>query len=112
MKKKEIATLLGSNKPIPVENKKLDGPLTYLNLIREVETRLQPKRVGRPSDVKETKYHNIPLTSEVWGNLNKKAKLIPGKKTLSASQLAAFLIEDGLKKLDSELKGYGMEKNP
>lgn len=107
MKKKQIAKILGSHKPITLKTKKLDGPLTYLNLIREVNTRLQGK-VGRPSDIKETRYHNIPLTAEVWGNLNKKAKLIPSKKTLAASQLAAFLIEEGLKRLDNEIKDYGM----
>jgi len=108
MKKKDISKILGSQKAVPLETQNLDGPLKYLALIREVNTRIKSK-VGSPSDSKKTRYHNIPLTDKVWKKLNQKAKMVPGKKTLSASQLAAFLIEHGLKDLEAEMKKYHLE---
>ena len=110
MKKEDIAEALGSSRTVAMENNKLDGPLTYLKLIREASTRISIK-IGRPTDVRDTKYHNIPLTDEVWEELRQKAKIIPGKRTLSASHLASFLIEEGLRRLDAEVQKYGLESN-
>lgn len=109
MKKDEIKEILGSDRVVEVQTKKLDGPLTYLNLLRETHARIATK-VGRPTDIKETRYHNIPLTEETWEQLKEKAKMIPGKKTLSASHLASFLVEEGLKRLDEEIGKYDLEK--
>lgn len=107
MKKNEIAEILGSNRVIKLEGQKLAGPLTYLNLIREVNRRIASK-VGRPSDILATKYHNIPLTDEVWKKLQQKTKMIPSKKTLSTSHLATLLIEEGLKRLEAEIDQYNL----
>lgn len=107
MEKEEIKEVLGSNHVIEMGTKKLDGPLTYLNLLREVHARMSTT-VGRPTDIKDTRYHNIPLTEETWEQLKKKARMIPGKKTISASHLATFLIEEGLKKLDEEIEKYDL----
>ena len=107
MKKNEITKVLGSNRVTKLEDQKLAGPLTYLHLIREVNSRIADK-IGRPSDVKDTKYHNIPLTDEVWKKLRQMTKMIPSKKTLSASQLGTFLIEDGVKRLEEEIDKYNL----
>ncbi|MEW6571352.1 MAG: hypothetical protein AB1390_09295 [Nitrospirota bacterium] len=109
MEKNEIKEALGSNRVIEMETKKLDGPLTYLNLLRKVHARMSTT-VGRPTDIKDTRYHNIPLTDETWEQLKEKARMIPGKKTISASHLATFLIEEGLKKLDEEIEKYDLGK--
>lgn len=108
MKKKDIAQALGSSHTMSLKTKQLPGPLTYLNMIREVNARLKSKS-GRPSDVKRTKYHNIPLTLKTWKQLVKIAKAIPSKRTVAPSQLACFLIEEGLGRLGKEMKEFKME---
>lgn len=108
MKKKDIAKELGSSHTMSLKTKNLSGPLTYLNLIREVNTRLKSK-AGRPSDVKRTKYHNIPLTPQTWKQLARIAKTIPSRRSVAPSQLACFLIEEGLNRLSKEMKEFKME---
>jgi hypothetical protein len=107
MKTKEIAQTLGSDHVIKLKTQNLEGPFTYLSLIKEVNLRIAPK-VGRPTDIKDTAYHNIPLTEEIWKKLKQRAKMIPGKKTLPTAYLAAFLIEQGLERLEQEIEKYDL----
>lgn len=71
-------------------------------LQREIEVKLQ-SRGGRPSDPAAKIRRLVPLKREVWRELQARAqKMSTSKRRVSPGQLAAILLEKGLRDLGTQ----------
>ena len=78
---------------------RVSGPLDLLRLREEVQRRIQPTG-GRPSDASWDRQRLIRFKAEVWQELKQLSEqLRDNKLTASPGQLAAIIVEEGVKTL-------------
>ena len=78
---------------------RVSGPLDLLRLREEVQRRILPTR-GRPSDSSWDRQRLIRFKAEVWQELKQLSEqLRHDEVTASPGQLAAIIVEEGVKAL-------------
>ena len=78
---------------------RVSGPLDLLRLREEVQRRILPTR-GRPSDSSWDRQRLIRFKAEVWQELKQLSEqLRHDEVTASPGQLAAIIVEEGVKTL-------------
>ena len=98
---------LGAQAVIPLPGLPSQGPLDLLQLREELANRLRSTG-GRPSDPEWDLRRVIPLKKERWDQLKGlAAELSGGGREVSASQLAAALLERALESLEGALVQTG-----
>lgn len=94
-----VAKALGAERSIPLDGLPSQGPLDLLQLRAELERRLRSSG-GRPTDPAWSVRRLIPFKEEGWRELEQlAARCRLGGQSVSPSQLAALLIERGLRDL-------------
>ena len=96
---KRVTKALGATRSLPVAGLPSQGPLDLLQLRAELGRRLRSSG-GRPTDPEWSVRRLIPFKEKRWRELERLAERCrDGGQTVSPSQLAALLIERGLKDL-------------
>ncbi|MEM6454781.1 MAG: hypothetical protein AAF772_06770 [Acidobacteriota bacterium] len=96
-----IAQALGAQRTVALDGLPSQGPLDWLQLRAELGKRLRSSG-GRPTDPHWTVRRVIPFKEEGWRDLERLAARCSREgQTVSPSQLAALLIERGLRDLDA-----------
>ncbi len=96
---------LGSSRVVPLDHLPSQGPLDLLELRREVQARLRSSG-GRPTDPSWVLTRTVRFKPEHWRELEELASTMSvyGKK-VSPAQMAAILIERGLKAIRADRNG-------
>lgn len=95
----EFAEELGADRVIPLNLPKSRGPLDLLHLLTEVKQRLRSAG-GRPSDPLWTVKRLVPFKAQSWKELEELTERFEKEgQHVSPAQVAAILIEHGLKDL-------------
>ena len=95
----KIGEQLGSSRSFKVQSKS-HGPFGVAALAREVQDRLVSTG-GRPSDTAPTIRRLVTIRKTVWQDLQRRAaRLSTSGRSVSPGQLAAILLERGLKGLE------------
>ena len=96
---KRVTKALGAERSFPLDGLPSQGPLDLLQLQAELGRRLRSSG-GRPTDPEWSVRRVIPFKKEGWRELERLAERCRDHgQTVSPSQLAALLIERGLKDL-------------
>ena len=96
---KRVTKALGAQRSFSLDGLPSQGPLDLLQLRAELGRRLRSSG-GRPTDPEWSVRRVIPFKEERWRELERLAERCrEGGQTVSPSQLAAVLIERGLKDL-------------
>lgn len=96
---KRVASALGAKRSIALDGLPSQGPLDLLQLRAELGRRLRSSG-GRPTDPEWSVRRVIPFKEEGWRDLERLAARCRDEgQTVSPSQLAALLIERGLRDL-------------
>ncbi len=94
-----VASALGAQRSVPLDGLPSQGPLDLLQLRTELGRRLRSTG-GRPTDPDWSLRRVIPFKKLGWQELEQlAARCSEEGQTVSPSQLAALLIERGLKAL-------------
>ncbi|NJL27288.1 MAG: hypothetical protein HC897_05035 [Thermoanaerobaculia bacterium] len=94
-----VAKALGADRSIPLAGLPSQGPLDLLQLRAELGRRLRSSG-GRPTDPAWSVRRLIPFKEDLWRELEQlAARCRLGGQSVSPSQLAALLIERGLRDL-------------
>jgi hypothetical protein len=96
----EIRKALGAKAPVPVRTE-AHGPFGVMQLQAELAEQLRPHaRAGRPSDPAWTVRRLVGFRTETWEALAQiAAQASTPRRRVSPGQVAARLIEDGIKRL-------------
>jgi hypothetical protein len=98
---KQLKEALGAQDVISLRGLPSQGPLDLLQLRHELAARLRSSG-GRPSDPEWDLRRVIPLKQDRWDQLKKLAfDLSGGGREVSASQVAAVLLEKALESLET-----------
>jgi hypothetical protein len=93
-----LANELGADYILPLDLTKSQGPLELIHLQAELH-RLKSSG-GRPTDPQWTVKRLVPFTEQNWQKLGQVTeKMKQEGHSISPSQLAALLIEEGLSRL-------------
>ncbi len=96
---KRVTKALGAQRSFALDGLPSQGPLDLLQLRAELGRRLRSSG-GRPTDPEWSLRRVIPFKKESWAELEQLAERCRDSgQTVSPSQLAALLIERGLKDL-------------
>lgn len=96
---KAIAEALGASKHERLSPETLKGPFDWLSMAEKVRKTLQTSG-GRPTDPNRTLTRQVRFTEAHWQALESLAKeWSTENRTVSPAQVAAMLIEQGLKQL-------------
>jgi len=96
---KRITEALGAQRSFPIDGLPSQGPLDLIQLRDELGHRLRSSG-GRPTDPEWTLRRVIPFKEKGWRDLEQLAARCSDEgQTVSPSQLAALLIERGLRDL-------------
>lgn len=99
-----IGRALGASRSFPVETE-AHGPFGVAALAREIQARLVSNG-GRPADSAPTLRRQVPIRKSVWRDLQRRAARMSARgRRVSAGQLAAFLVERGLERLEENENG-------
>ena len=94
-----VAKALGAQRPLPLDGLPSQGPLDLLQLRAELSRRLRSTG-GRPTDPEWSLRRIIPFKEKGWRDLERLAvRCSQEGQAVSPSQLAALLIERGLRDL-------------